>query len=528
MRYILNIRKRIGYKIWIVTPIITFLLACGVYLLVTHKPENEFSQRFKQQEIQFDKSVSLSEKSHIKEVIKEKLNKTNLDVSISVKTISNHKKDNLTINVFVPVSNQYSAMQNISLNDLSRAYIYNNSEDNETVAKLISQAVNTSLPASSILRVDSTGLSNGDILLLPITKLSSNVRLLNLDDSYYLDTFSSGGISRVLSISGRDASKVSSLDFSSKLDKASVLKVNMTGVTALTRVMLQKLRQNNDPLYFSRYIGKLLSDADITHISNEVSFKPSCEYSSTSFCSDPRFIETLKDIGVDLVEITGNHNNDQGSEYNFDTINLYKNLGWQVIGGGINTNEASKPFIASNKQSKIAFLAYNYADSPNGIAIAGPNHAGANKFDLTKMKQDIENAKEQADFVIVDIQFLECYAYPDNFTEFPECDKPISGQQETFRSIIDLGANMVVGTAAHQPQIYEFYKGAPIYYGLGNLFFDQTRWPGTERGMVLTHYFHSGKLLQTKITPTIYNEDLQTQIMPEAQSNKFLQRLNER
>ena len=90
---------------------------------------------------------------------------------------------------------------------------------------------------------------------------------------------------------------------------------------------------------------------------------------------------------------------------------------------------------------------------------------------------------------------------------------------------MDLGADMVVGSSAHQPQTYELYNGKPIYYGLGNLYFDQTQWPGTERGIILTHYFAGGKLLQTKLAPTVFDADLQTRLMTNDQSLTLLERL---
>src|SRR5690606_10537666 len=143
--------------------------------------------------------------------------------------------------------------------------------------------------------------------------------------------------------------------------------------------------------------------------------------------------------------------------------------------------------IADLKGSKVAFLAYNYADGPNSGAIAGSSTAGANPFSFEAVESDVAAAKQQADFVVVNIQYWECYAYPDGYVEFPECDAPIGQQAEVFREVINLGADMVVGSSAHQPQTYELYNGKPIYYGLGNLYFDQTRWPGTERGIILTH-----------------------------------------
>ena len=98
-------------------------------------------------------------------------------------------------------------------------------------------------------------------------------------------------------------------------------------------------------------------------------------------------------------------------------------------------------------------------------------------------------------------------------------------QEAFFKHLIDLGADMVVGTQAHQPQTFELYNGKPIYNGLGNLFFDQTYWPGTERSLILTHYFWHGKLLQTAITPTVYDESLQTAPMTAEDAKAFLSRL---
>jgi poly-gamma-glutamate synthesis protein (capsule biosynthesis protein) len=300
----------------------------------------------------------------------------------------------------------------------------------------------------------------------------------------------------------------------------------MTGVTAITRRMLRKYNEIKDPSYFGKNIGNFLADADLTHVSNEVSFKAGCTYNNTLFCAHPDTIQTLKDSGVDVVELTGNHNNDVGSDANTETINTYKSLGWGVFGGGINTAEAAKPFTVDQKGTKLAFFGYNYPDSPNGGAIAGANRAGANSFDFERIKTDIENAKTAGQYVVVDIQFWECYAYPEGYVEFPECDGPITNQREVFRKVVDLGANMVVGSSAHQPQTYEIYNDSPIYYGLGNLYFEQIEWPGTERGIVLTHYFSAGKLVQTKLTPTEYDENLQVGLMSDADAVKLLSRLD--
>ena len=91
--------------------------------------------------------------------------------------------------------------------------------------------------------------------------------------------------------------------------------------------------------------------------------------------------------------------------------------------------------------------------------------------------------------------------------------------------MIDLGADVVVGTSAHQPQTYELYGNGAIYYGLGNLFFDQVWWPGTTRSLVLAHYFYNGKLLQTRIIPTVYGNEMQPRLLDADTTRWFLERL---
>ena len=176
------------------------------------------------------------------------------------------------------------------------------------------------------------------------------------------------------------------------------------------------------------------------------------------------------------------------------------------FGGGLNDKDASKALVKEVKGSKVAFLGYNYYDTMLGTgALAGPDRAGANSFSYDKMKKDIANAKQSADVVIVDFQFQECYSYPPNGGIYPICYKPLAypDQKEVFRRAVEYGADIVVGAQAHQPQTYEIYKDKIIFYGLGNLFFDQIYWIGTRQGLVLSNYLYQGRVLQTRVSTTL-------------------------
>lgn len=451
--------------------------------------------------LQFDSSVSQQEQAQITQAIKEQ--GIDFGTNVTVKATTSTSSEGLVLGAYLPVVEFYSTKQ-------------------ATTSEEISDQI-SALPNSI---GDADELSGDQIALIPANLLSDKVKLLTLDDGYYLDSFTKGAVFRTVTFESENNTSLDlNIDLNNLPTQDEVLTVNTTGVTALTRVMMNRLRSVGDPKFFSAEIGEFMASADITHVSNEVSFKDNCTYHNALFCSPPEFIETLKDSGVNLVELTGNHNNDLGSVYNSESIELYHSLGWQTFGGGLNDEEAAKPAMFDQKGTKLAFLGYNYPDSPNGVAISGPTSAGANKWDIDKIKSDIESAKTQADFVFVHIQFWECYAYPDGYLEFPQCDGPIPNQEPVFKQVADLGADMVVGSSAHQPQTYEIYNDVPIYYGLGNTYFDQTHWPGTERGLILTHYFHDGKLIQTRITPTVFNKDFQTRKMTPQEADYLLNRL---
>lgn len=366
-----------------------------------------------------------------------------------------------------------------------------------------------------------------EVKVVPINELDFTKKLLSIDGEYYLDTFDKGAFYNIISF---DSEKFEE-EIKPLVDKTfnktwptkdTVLTMAQTGVTALSRGMNTKLSAvGGDATYFSTEIGEFLRDFDITHTSNEASFT---NYATgDNICSNPLFVNTLLDIGLDVVELTGNHNQDCGDQAALDTIDIYNEHGIKVVGGGKTAAEAAVPLQLDEKGTGITFLAYNL--STGGATY--DNTPGANQYYEENAVQEINAAKERSDFIIVDIQYYECSAYASEY-EDNTCDYANSAagdQVGLFRHLIDLGADVVVGTSAHQPQTYELYGGGVIYYGLGNLFFDQSWWPGTTRSLVLAHYFYDGKLLQTKVVPTVYDGNLQTKLLDSETAKWFLDRL---
>ena len=363
-------------------------------------------------------------------------------------------------------------------------------------------------------RSDITEFTDGEYEYIPVGELDFTKKLLSVGGAYYLNAFNVGARFRIIKFESEQYEKeiapLMAKAFAKQWpNKSNVLSMAQTGVTALSRGMNAKLAQVGDAKFFAEKIGDYLASFDLTHTSNEASFSELA--SAQNICADVRFIDTLTAAGIDIIELTGNHNQDCGDTAAIETIDIYKKKEIDIVGGGKTAEEAAKPLKISDKGNHITFLAYNL--STGGATL--DNTPGANQYVEENAVYEINSAKERGDLVIVDIQYYECSVYAST-TEDATCDRADSAagdQVGFFRHLIDLGADIVVGTSAHQPQTFELYGDGEIYYGLGNLWFDQAWWPGTTRSLVLEHYFYKDKLLQTKIVPTIYDFDYQPSIM---------------
>lgn len=547
--------KKLNWYIYLTVIIIPFLATFFYFWVIEGvSPFGSFMPLLKRKHniVQFDTyEIFLDEKIVERDQIIKSLEKVIFDQTPRFKTVDKREKADVYIeygtsdyiistNYLLPVGHIYwigDTVDNKSFSTLNLPVVVE-----QNLYDKYKEFLDIYYPNSDIQVVDNIvesleGSEGQSMGLVEPSNLSKDLKLLYIDDCYHLDTFNCG-IEISLSVNGEidnldfvsEIIKKNTMDiFNIELSSENIAKINMTGVTAITRRLAQIIDSKQDYDYPALNIGEFLSDADLTHVSSETSFVEGCtSYSGMRFCSRPQYLETLQASGVDLVELTGNHNNDYGSKYNTDTINTYIENGLGYFGGGLDEEDARKPYITEIDGSKIGFLGYNYYDTVLGTgAIATDSHAGANSYSDSKLKEDIEALEDQVDVIIVDFQFTECYSYPSGDVIFPICYKPVYKQDEVFRSAIDYGADVVVGTQAHQPQTYELYGEGIIFYGLGNLYFDQTPWIGTRQGMVLTHYVYNGELIQTKVTPTIYDSTLQTEIASEDEAQLLLELLSD-
>jgi poly-gamma-glutamate synthesis protein (capsule biosynthesis protein) len=294
-------------------------------------------------------------------------------------------------------------------------------------------------------------------------------------------------------------------------DPAKMTVLVMTGVTALGRCTATTMDREG-VLYPARDIRPWLVDADVTHISNEVSFAGNCQQScrdSVVFCARPNFIELFKDLDIDVIELTGNHLLDWGQGAMDLSLEMYDEQGFPYYGGGWNVTQAQRPLTITHGVHTFGFIGCNPVGPEFDWATA--DRSGSAPCDYDLMHAYIRQMREQGIIPIVTLQYWE-------FDRF----EPTPQQMADFRAMVDAGAVIVSGSQAHHPQTFEFYNGVFIHYGLGNLFFDQMQWIEYRREFVDRHIFYDGQHVGTVVLTAMLEDYARPRPMTTEERNAFL------
>lgn len=378
-----------------------------------------------------------------------------------------------------------------------------------------------SVDAASIL---DTAWAESTWAIIPFEDLSPRWKVLTIDgqsptrkgfdaSSYPL------GVTFTLQASSELQPSVFNLQ-SSNYDSSKLATVVLTGTTALTRATAFKMQQKGIT-YPGEEVRDLMRSADIAHVSNEVSFYTNCPPPDPNsgklvFCSDPKNFGLLQDLGVDVIELTGNHFADYGRRAMDETLALYQANQLAYFGGGTNYQDALTPALFEVNGNKIAFLGCNLPDMES-LNIAQVERPGSAPCDLDYFTAQTAELKAQGYLVIFTFQWIEDYA-----------PQPRQSQVDGFRRMVDAGATIVSGSQAHFPKTLEFYNNAFIHYGLGNLFFDQMGnmdWmpEGIRREFLDRYVIYAGKLISVELTTTLLEDFARPRMMTAEERSAFLQ-----
>jgi len=176
--------------------------------------------------------------------------------------------------------------------------------------------------------------------------------------------------------------------------------------------------------------------------------------------SEDRFLNYIKALNPTVVGLSNNHTGDYGEEAIFHTLELLNKSNLPYIGAGKNIADAYRPFIFEKNNIKIGIIAV----CENEFGGAKENKAGSSAYNLTRLKNELNNLREQ------NIKGIVYFHGGNERNPFPS-----PGKKELYRLFIDLGASAVVAMHTHCPQGYEMYNECPIIYSMGNFFFPKEK-----------------------------------------------------
>lgn len=316
----------------------------------------------------------------------------------------------------------------------------------------------------------------------------------------------------------------------SALDPLSTLDDGSTGLLIAGETNIQN---RADPVSAFAEVRSVFDGADIRFLHLE---GPLCEPSDDPANpdiphkerwrhSDPSMVRALVDADIHAVSCASNVSYPQTAALRSSQV--LTEAGIAFCGIGPTLAAARKPAIVDHDGLKIGFLSYTTVfwpsrhaadDTTPGTAVirAGTAYRPGRRAlempgappeivtwvdadEIAALTRDVRALKDQ-----VDIAVLSCHW---GVSSSPD---PTDYQRQIARAAIEAGIDIVVGHHPHVIQPIEFFRGAPIFYSLGNFAFD---WPKMrdrhKDGMLLRFDIADGAIRRIRLVPVMRNADNQ-------------------
>lgn len=216
-------------------------------------------------------------------------------------------------------------------------------------------------------------------------------------------------------------------------------------------------RPSTQQLAVEDSLHALIHGCDLSVCNFERPLKPDNGNRSESFNHDevPDFLQKL---GFNLFSLGNNHVFDHGEAGFLKTKEAFGN---STFGSGT-YEEALQIKIIEIKGRKIGFMALCYA-ARNGVFdnVRCTDGLGCAYINDLQVNHRIIEAKKKLDYLFV---------LPHDGIEYT--DAPLPETMARYHDFIDYGADGVIASHPHCPQGWETYREKPIFYSLGNFFFN--------------------------------------------------------
>lgn len=207
-----------------------------------------------------------------------------------------------------------------------------------------------------------------------------------------------------------------------------------------------------------------------------------------TFRGDPAHVQILEELGVDLVNLANNHVFDYGEDAFLDMLSILDGEELPYVGAGADAGEAKEPWYGTFDGRTVAVVSATRAEKYILTPEAGKDTPGVFRcYDTEALLETVEEADQNADFVI---------AYIHWGTEYSEELEDV--QVEGARALAKAGADVVLGAHPHCLQGAEFVDGTPVFYSLGNYWFNEKT---LDTVLLELHFYGNDEEQHLEITP---------------------------
>ncbi|WP_270181421.1 CapA family protein [Alkalihalobacillus sp. CinArs1] len=210
-----------------------------------------------------------------------------------------------------------------------------------------------------------------------------------------------------------------------------------------------------------QHISPIIKDSDLAIMNLETAIGTAGikENKLYTFQSPPASAKAIKDAGFDVVSLANNHAMDFGREGLHETIDLLKKADLNYVGAGTNESEAYRAHSQTINDHKVDILGFSQV-LPTISWYANENGGLASGYQQDRVIEHIKQSAATCDTTIVYIHWGA-----------ERTIQPSDSQRNFAHSMIDAGADIIIGAHPHVLQGMEYYDGKPILYSLGNFLF---------------------------------------------------------
>ena len=215
--------------------------------------------------------------------------------------------------------------------------------------------------------------------------------------------------------------------------------------------MMHSAQMEYDHSAFLSAVAPMLSEADMSIAGAEFTLAGPPYTGYPAFSAPDSYLESIMAAGIDVLMTANNHVLDKGSKGLRRTLGRYD----VFTGSGLDEEQFARnnPLILNVKGIRIALVNFTYGTN------VGPDseYPKVNRMNKETISAQMARARAFADFVIVLPHWGDEYSLRHN-----------RSQEEWAVSLVEMGADAIVGAHPHVVQDTTHIDGVPVVYSIGN------------------------------------------------------------